>query len=78
MIKHIGKQPLHTSLKQYRILAIGSVCFLGYMLLKVWDFYENNHTTLSVESVAGFFAFVAALLGAFVKCINNTQVKQED
>mgnify|MGYP006075015145 CR=1 FL=1 len=78
MIKHISTQPLHTTLKQYRVLAISSVCFLGYMLVRVWAFYEEAHNELSTESAAAFFAYVAALLGAFVKCINNTQAKQED
>lgn len=76
--KHLITQPFHITLKQYRVIAIASVFFLGYMMLKAWDFFEQNHTLMSVESAAGFFTFVAALLGAFVKCINNIQVRHEE
>ena len=76
--KHIVEQPLHITFKQYRIIAISSVFFLGYMMINAWNFFEQNHQLMSVESAAGFFTFVAALLGAFVKCINNIQGKHEE
>lgn len=78
MGKHVREQPLHTTLKQYRVLAMTSISFIGYMMLKCWEFYEANHSNMSTESVAGFFTFVAALLGAFVKCVNNIQGKHEE
>ena len=78
MLKHIIEQPLHITLKQYRVIAMCSVTFLGWMMIKAWNFFELNHQLMSVESAAGFFTFVAALLGAFVKCINNIQGRQEE
>ena len=76
--KHITEQPLHQTLKQYRLIAIASVIFIGYMMLNCWEFFEYNHDKLSTEGTAGFFTLVAALLGAFVKCINNIQVRHEE
>jgi len=75
---HIRTQPLHVTLKQYRVIGIISVMFLGYMMLVAWEFYEINHATMTTESVAGFFTYVAALLGAFIKAIGNIQGKHED
>jgi hypothetical protein len=34
--------------------------------------------SMSTEGVAGFFTYVAALLGAFIKSINNIRDKHED
>ena len=76
--KHIMQQPLHLTLKQYRVLAIISIGFIGYMMLNAWKFFELNHADMSTESVAGFFTYVAALLGAFVKCVNNIQGRHEE
>jgi len=76
--KHIKEQPLHKTLKQYRVLAILSLAFIGYMMLDCWSFFEENHTTMSVESAAGFFTYVAALLGAFVSCVKNVQARHEE
>ena len=78
MGKHIAEQPLHTTLKQYRVIAIISVSFIGYMMLKAWAFYELNHTTMSTAGVGGFFTFVASLLGAFVASVKNIQGRQEE
>lgn len=78
MDNHLIKQPLHQTLKQYRIVAILSVTFIGYMMINAWNFYEINHTLMSAESVVAFFTFVATLLGAFVKCVNNIQGRHEE
>ena len=77
-MKHIKEQPLHVTLKQYRIVGVGSVLFLGYMMVLAWNFYEINHASMTTEGVAGFFTYVAALLGAFIKSIANIQAKHED
>ena len=77
-MKHVLEQPLHVTLKQYRLIGVGSVVFLGYMMLNAWDFYELNHTLMTTEGVAGFFTYVAALLGAFIKSIGNIQAKHEE
>ena len=78
MGKHIVTQPLHQTLKQYRIIAITSVGFIGFMMLTAWNFFEANHGNMSAAGVGGFFTYVAALLGAFVKCVNNIQGRQEE
>mgnify|MGYP001172344176 CR=1 FL=1 len=76
--QHLFIQPLHQTLKQYRVIAVLSVTFIGYMMLKAWNFYEVNHALMSAESVVAFFTFVATLLGAFVKCVNNIQGRHEE
>jgi hypothetical protein len=75
---HVTEQPLHVTLKQYRIVAIVGMGFIGYMMLKVWGFFEVSHSTLNSSGAAGIFTFIAALLGAFIKCFNNIQGKQEE
>jgi len=77
-MKHLREQPLHVTLKQYRVIGVASVVFLGYMMLVAWDFYEANHSQMTPEGVAGFFTYVAALLVAFNKSIGNIQGKQEE
>ena len=76
--KHLITQPLHQTLKQYRVIAILSVSFIGYMMLHAWDFYAVSHASMSAEGVVAFFTYIAALLGAFVKCVNNIQGRQEE
>ena len=78
MGKHLIEQPLHMTLKQYRVIAVISLSFIGYMMLNAWKFFEIHHAELSAESVAAFFTYVAVLLGAFVKCVNNIQGKHEE
>lgn len=75
---HIRTQPLYVTLKQYRIIAVVSIFFLGYMMIVAWEFYELNFKEMTTESAAGFFTYVAALLGAFIKCVTNIQGKHED
>lgn len=76
--KHLTDQPLHLTLRQYRIIAVTSIVFLGWMLLKVWGFYELNYTTMSAEAAVAFFSFVGTILGAFMKCVNNIQGRHEE
>ena len=78
MSNHITEQPLHKTIRQYRVVAISGIIFLGYMLVKCWNFFELNHQEMSAESAAGFFTLVAAILAAFNKCINNIQEKNEE
>ena len=76
-MRHLIDQPLYQTLKQYRLIGVGSVIFLGYMMLIAWEFYEFNHSEMTTEGVAGFFTYVAALLGAFIKSLANIQSKHE-
>jgi hypothetical protein len=70
---HIFKQPLHSTLVQYRFLYITSIFFLGFFMDRMWTFYEANYAQMTTESAAGFFAFAATVLGAFVSCVNNAK-----
>ena len=47
-------------------------------MVVAWAFFEANFKELTAESAAGFFTYVAALLGAFIKCVTNIQGKHED
>lgn len=76
--KHIVQQPLHVTLVRYRIIAVSSISFIGYMMFVAWTFFEASHTTLSAAGAAGFFTYVGALLTAFVKCVQNIQVRHEE
>jgi hypothetical protein len=70
---HVFKQPLHTTLIQYRFLYVTSIFFLGFFMDRMWLFYEANYASMTTESAAGFFAFAATVLGAFVSCVNNAR-----
>lgn len=76
-MNHITSQPLHQTLKQYRILAIISVAFIGWLMVDLVDWYKGVAHSLSPEATAGLFAFLAALLGAFVTALNNVKEKHE-
>jgi hypothetical protein len=77
-MNHIRTQPLHQTLKQYRLLAIACVCFIGWLMADLVEWYKTVAVTLSPEATAGLFAFLAALLGAFVKSLNNVREKHEE
>jgi hypothetical protein len=77
-MNHIRTQPLYQTLKQYRILAICSVMFIGWLMVDLLDWCKTTAETLSAEASAGLFAFLAALLGAFVKALNNVREKHEE
>ena len=76
--KHITEQPLYTTLKQYRIITIVSMIFIGYLMSIAWFFYTENHETMSKEGVAGFFGYIVTLLGAFKFCLTNIQARHEE
>ena len=78
MGNHLRTQPLHKTLKQYRVVAILSIVFIGWFLLECWSFFKNNHSSLGTEGVAALFSFIVALFGAFVKSVDNIQRKQEN
>ena len=77
-MKHILQQPLHKTLKQYRLLAIISITFIGWLMTDLVEWYKGISATLSPEATAALFAFLAALLGAFVKSLNNVKEKHEE
>lgn len=77
-MSHLTTQPLHQTLKQYRILAIVSVVFIGWLLHDLISWYKSVSGDLSPEATAALFAFLAALLGAFVKSLNNVREKHEE
>lgn len=66
------------TLKQYRLIGVLSIVFLGYMMHKAWVFFELQHGNLTTEGAAGFFTYLAALIAAFLKTISSIQGKQED
>lgn len=75
--RHLTEQPLYVTLVRYRVVAVISLAFIGYMMLNAWNFYEIHYAKLSAESAAAFFTYIAILLGAFVKCVNNIQERHE-
>lgn len=77
-MNHLKEQPLHQTLKQYRILAVISIAFIGYLMYDLVAWYKTIAETLSAEATAGLFGFLVALLGAFVKSLNNIREKHEE
>tara|TARA_R110000851_G_scaffold252109_2_gene404626 strand:+ start:218 stop:451 length:234 start_codon:yes stop_codon:yes gene_type:complete len=77
-MKHLKEQPLHQTLKQYRLISVISVFFLGFMMYKAWVFFEVQHGSLTTEGAAGFFTYMAALIAAFIKSIASIQGAQSD
>lgn len=76
-LQQISEQPLHETLKQYRVLAVISIAFIGWLMADLLGWYKGIAETLSPQATAGLFAFLAALLGAFVKALNNVKEKHE-
>ena len=77
-MNHIKEQPLHQTLKQYRILAIICIAFIGYLMYDLVFWYKTVAETLSAEATAGLFTLIAALLGAFIRTVNNIREKHEE
>ncbi len=77
-MNHLRVQPLHKTLKQYRILAIISITFIGWLIADLVGWYKSAAHSLSPEATAGLFGFLIALLGAFVKSLNNVKEKHEE
>ena len=77
-MRHLIEQPFHQTLKQYRILAIISIGFIGWLMADLVAWYKSVADSLSPEATVALFGFLAALLGAFVKSLNNVREKHEE
>lgn len=77
-MSHLFNQPLHLTLKQYRVVAIFSIMFIGWLMIDLIVWYKDVATKLQTEGVAGLFGFLTALLGAFVKSFNNITEKHAE
>mgnify|MGYP000438576416 CR=1 FL=1 len=77
-LEQISEQPLHQTLKQYRLIALISIAFIGYLMYDLAMWYKTVATTLSVEATAALFGYQLSLLGAFVKSFNNIREKHEE
>lgn len=77
-MNHLKEQPLHQTLKQYRVLAIICIAFIGWLMVDLVSWYKLNAHDLSTESTAGLFTLIAALLGAFIRTVNNIREKHEE
>lgn len=77
-IEHIWIQPLHTTLKQYRLIAIAAIVFSGWFMVEVWEFYKLNVGKLSEYELVALFGFLGALLGTFKFSVDNIKNKHED
>ena len=77
-MNHLREQPLHQTLKQYRVLAIICIAFIGYLMYDLVTWYKSVAEILSAEATAGLFTLIAALLGAFIRTVNNIREKHEE
>lgn len=77
-IKHIYEQPLHTTLKQYRLIAIAAIVFSGWFMIEVWEFYKQNVGKLQEYELIALYGFLTALLGTFKFSVDNIKAKHED
>lgn len=77
-IEHLWLQPLHITLKQYRLIAIAAILFSGWFMLEVWDFYKENVGKLSEYELGALFGFLMALLGTFKFSVDNIRNKHEE
>jgi hypothetical protein len=78
VIEHIHQQPLHITLKQYRLISIAAIVFSGWFMLEVWEFYKLHVGKLSEYELVALFGFLGALLGTFKFSIDNIKDKHED
>lgn len=77
-IQEITEQPLHKTLKQYRIVALVCIGFIGWLIFDLLNWYKENALELSTEATAALYVFLPILLGAFVKSFNNIREKHEE
>lgn len=77
-MNHLREQPLHQTLKQYRVLAIICIAFIGWLMADLVAWYKVEAHELSAESTAGLFGLLIALLGAFIRTVNNIREKHEE
>ena len=64
-LQHLSEQPLYETLKQYKIIGIISLCFIGYLILDVWGWFKLNSIDISTEATAAVFAFLGILMPIF-------------
>lgn len=74
MFGFVLTQPIHLTLRQMRIVSIVAVCFCGWLLFDMWQWYKLSADINKGGDVA-FWGFAAAMLGAFWKAIDNITAK---
>ncbi len=68
---------LHTILKQFRVLAIAIILFFAILTWDMWQWYQINFTSLTIESGSTFAAMVALSGGALKMALSNIMGKHE-
>lgn len=70
----------HHALKQYRVYSVAIVLFFMYVTLRLLDFLEAHHATMTEAAAAGVISLALAVVGAIVKALEvfNRKAEQDD
>lgn len=62
---------LKYTLTSLRIVSTALIVFVCYLLMQMWGFYQEQHTTLLIASGGAFATAWIALIGILGKCLNH-------
>lgn len=56
-------KPLHVVLQDYKVAFIATNVFFMYLMIRMWLWFETNHSTMDESSAAAFSALALACMG---------------
>lgn len=78
ILSHIKDQPLYKTIRQYRILLLIQVWFIGYLMWDLSMFYKEVYKEMPTEAMVALFGFLASLLGFFKWANDNSKLREDD
>jgi len=73
----VNKQPLHATLRHYRIVAIAITVFFMFLTWDMWQWFKDNQSTMDEASTAGFISLALFAAGVVKWSLENITKSQE-
>lgn len=65
VIDHLWTKPLYENLREYRILGVVAVVFIGYLIYDLLMWFKLVYETISPAATGAVFAFLGTLIPTF-------------
>lgn len=65
VIEHLWTKPLYENLREYRILGVVAVVFIGYLIYDLLMWFKDVYVDIPPSATAAVFAFLGTLIPTF-------------
>lgn len=71
ILSRYSSQPLHETLKDFRVVPISSITFIMWLLSDMWHFYKTKYALSPTMDEIAFLTFAGSVVGIFWKATHN-------